>query len=207
MEQVPHCRAVTARCVRSVGMLLCASLHTSLEQSISTVPPCSLNPLISQFPKPTSVSDVEGEEGWGWVSPRLGELLGALGLGCLPLVLSSWQPSVSALQTGSSLLSPLMNTRTRGNSQFFFITAVRFADKGEDGLPLIKFSEARLKDYKCNLVHFGKNAHLKTLKILLFPALLNFIRKWDKAIMELAFIHHLTGKTWGPNESIISLMP
>lgn len=57
------------------------------------------------------------------------------------------------------------------------MTAVRFADKGEDGLPLIKIPEARLKDKKYNLMHFGKNAHPKTSKILLFPALLDFIRQ------------------------------
>lgn len=57
------------------------------------------------------------------------------------------------------------------------MTAVRFTDKGEDGLPLIKIPEARLKDKKYNLMHFGKNAHPKTSKILLFPALLDFIRQ------------------------------
>lgn len=96
-----------------------ASLHPSLEQSVSTMAPApwlcataSLQPESPDFPVPWSkthitvsgTSGLEGEEGWDLVSPRLGELLGVLGLGCLSL--SSWQPSFSALQTGSSLLLP-----------------------------------------------------------------------------------------------------
>lgn len=81
----------------------CASLHTALGQSISTVPPRSLNPLISQSfgPKPTP----QCLEHLMWKVRKDGAGL-ALGQE------SSWEhwgwdaPSVSALQTGSSLLSP-----------------------------------------------------------------------------------------------------
>lgn len=108
------CCAVTARCGQSMGVLLCLFFppHFPGAEGFhhgSTMVALSLQSESPDFPVPQSkihvtvsgTSDLEGEEGWDWVSPGLGELLEAPGLGCSPLA-----SLVSALQTGSSLLSP-----------------------------------------------------------------------------------------------------
>lgn len=98
MEQVPRCCAVTARCAQSMGMMLCLCFppHCPGTEHFHRA---SLQPESPDFPvfrskthtTVSGTSDVEGEEGWGWVSPRPGELLGALGLGCpLGLCPTDW---------------------------------------------------------------------------------------------------------------------